>query len=207
MADLSKIFLFRMTHIVNIPHILLHGITHINSPSTNQNYQAIGDSTLINTRSEFVMPNGRRLGEYIPFYFGPRTPMLYVVQKGLNGVKLTSAQDIVYCVTSIDKILQLNLNFVFTNGHAVDALSDFFDIKNINDVDTIIKKNDVYAKYWKDDVDTDLKRRREAEFLVETDISSAAILGYIVYNQVAKNTMLAYGIQDNNIHLRTNFYF
>lgn len=196
-----------MTHIVNIPHILLHGITHVNSPNTNQNYKAIGDSTLINTRSAFVMPNDRRLGEYIPFYFGPRTPMLYVVQKGLNGVNITPAQDIVYCITSIDKIILLNLNFVFTNGHAVNGLSTFFDINSINDVDSIVKHNDVYTLNWKDEDDTDLKRRKEAEFLIETDIPFTAIRGYIVFNQAAKNTLLSYGIKDNMINVRTNYYF
>ena len=32
MADLNKIYLFRMTHIENIPHIYQYGITHIDSP-------------------------------------------------------------------------------------------------------------------------------------------------------------------------------
>ncbi|HAZ25324.1 MAG TPA: DUF4433 domain-containing protein, partial [Algoriphagus sp.] len=31
MADLNKIYLYRMTHIANVPHILLHGITHRSS--------------------------------------------------------------------------------------------------------------------------------------------------------------------------------
>jgi hypothetical protein len=140
MVDLSKIFIFRMTHIENIPHILQHGITHINSPNSNKNYKPIGDGSLIRTRNEFLIPNGRMLGEYIPFYFGPRTPMLYVVQKGLNGVKPTSAQNIVYCCTSIAEIIKQRLDFVFSNGHAVDGLSDFFDITNINDVDKIERR-------------------------------------------------------------------
>ncbi len=34
MSDLSKIYLFRMVHIENVPHILTHGITHANSRTT-----------------------------------------------------------------------------------------------------------------------------------------------------------------------------
>jgi hypothetical protein len=92
MADLNKIYLFRMTHVENIPHILQHGITHVDSVNQNQQYAPIGDSGLINTRHRFVLPNGNKLGDYIPFYFGYRMPMLYVIQKGFNGVTLTAPE-------------------------------------------------------------------------------------------------------------------
>lgn len=105
MPDLSKIYLFRMTHIENIPHVLQYGITHSQSANANPAYVPIGDSSLISTRSGFVLANGRRLGDYIPFYFGVRTPMLYVIQKGFNGVVTTPPADIVYWVTTMQKII------------------------------------------------------------------------------------------------------
>ena len=77
MPDLNKILLFRMTHIENILHILANGITHITSPNSNPNFVPIGDGSLISTRDDFILSNGRRLGEYIPFYFGVRTPIIY----------------------------------------------------------------------------------------------------------------------------------
>ena len=42
MPDLSKIYLFRMTHIENILHILQHGITHVSSLNANATYVSIG---------------------------------------------------------------------------------------------------------------------------------------------------------------------
>lgn len=94
-SDLNKIYLFRMTHIENMPHILQNGITHVASSKQNQQYVSIGDAGLINTRHRFEMPNGKKLGEYVPFYFGYRMPMLYVIQKGFNGVMLTAPENIV----------------------------------------------------------------------------------------------------------------
>jgi len=85
MADLSKTYLYRMTHIQNVPHILTNGITHRNSPNANSKFTSIGDPSLITTRDCFVLDNGRLLGDYVPFYFGTRSPMLYVIQKGFNG--------------------------------------------------------------------------------------------------------------------------
>jgi len=80
-----------MTHVDNIPHILEFGITHRNSENANQNYVSIGDRSLIDNRFSTVrnITNGLdevietiTIGDFIPFYFGIRTPMLYVIQKG-----------------------------------------------------------------------------------------------------------------------------
>lgn len=89
MSDYSKIYLTRITHIDNIQHILEYGITHSNSTNRNIHYKSIGDSKLISKRNSFIIPNGKTLGEYIPFYFWGRMPMLYVIQKGYSGVQIT----------------------------------------------------------------------------------------------------------------------
>ena len=79
--ELSKIMIYRMTHIKNIPHILQYGITHKNSSNVDPDYITIGDKSLIDTRStkhviidngDFLNFDGQTiiLGEYIPFYFG-----------------------------------------------------------------------------------------------------------------------------------------
>ena len=205
MPDLNKTYLYRMTHIENIPHILKFGITHYSSSNANPNFVPIGDSSIITSRNCFLLNNGRTLGEYIPFYFGVRTPMLYVVQNGYNMVSPTYAENIVYCVSSVQKIIDLHLDFVFTNGHAIDCFTTQFTPDNINNIDSIIDWNAVNSKYWKDDNDLDMKRRKEAEFLVLGDIASDGILGFMVYNQTAQNKMIELGVE--NVHIKTNFYF
>lgn len=207
MPELSKIYLFRMTHIENIPHILLNGITHTTSPNRNPNFASIGDNSLISNRKTFSMPNNRTLGEYIPFYFGVRMPMLYVIQKGFNCVTVTSAENIVYCVTSVAQIVNRNLDFIFTNGHAVDCLTDFFYPENVQDIENLIDFKAINCKYWKDENDLDLKRRKEAEFLIFGDIPSSAIVDFVVYNENAKNKLLTWDVNNNIVFIRSNYYF
>ena len=207
MVDLSKIYLFRMTHIMNIPHILQFGITHSTSPNANPDFVPIGDGNLITTRSQFLLDNGSLLGDYVPFYFGYRMPMLYVIQYGYNLVNSTQAENIVYCVSSVQKIIDLNLDYVFTDGHAVDSFSSQYSHANINQIDTLLDFNAIKAKYWSNDVDLDLKRRKEAEFLVEGDININAIIGYVTYNQTTKHKLETFGIQENFIHIRPGYYF
>lgn len=196
-----------MTHIENIPHILQYGITHSDSSNANPSYVPIGDNSIIKTRNNFLLDNGRRLGEYIPFYFSKRNPMLLVIQKGYNSVVLTSAENIVYCVTSIQKIIEQKLDFIFTDGHANNGLSSQFIISDLNNIDEIIDWKAIKAKYWNDENDLDRKRKKEAEFLVLGDIDKAAILGYVVFNESAKKRMTDFGVGESQIRVNSNYYF
>jgi len=207
MPDLNKIYLFRMTHIENIPHILQNGITHSTSVNTNPDFVPIGDGSLISTRNNFLLNNGRYLGEYIPFYFGVRTPMLYIVQNGFNMVSLTSAENIVYCVSSVQKIIDQQLDFVFTDGHAVDGFTTQYNKTDIQNIETTLDWTAINAKYWKDENDLDKKRRKEAEFLVLGDIAIDAVLGFLVFNENARNRTIAFGADVTKVHIKSNFYF
>lgn len=208
MSELSSIRLFRMTHVENIPHILANGITHRSSSNANTSYKPIGDHTLISTRDEFVIPDGRKLGEFIPFYLGPRTPMLYVMQNGFNGVRKTNASEIVYCVSSVAKIVAAGNEFIFTNGHAIAVgLTEFYGQENVDAIDKLINFKDVYADFWKPEDDMDLKRRKEAEFLVLGDLPLNIIDGYIVYNQKTKTILMEYGIHERQVYVSEKYYF
>lgn len=207
MADLNKIYLFRMTHIANVPHILVHGITHRTSANANPNFTPIGDPTLISARNGFELDNGRTLGEYIPFYFGPRMPMLYVIQKGFNGVPVTPAPDIVYCVTSVQKIIDTNQDFVYTNGHAVDSFSSQFGPPDVSDIDNQVDFHAVNVRDWKSPTDLDLKRRMQAEFLLLGDLPFPSVLGFIVRNEAAKTQLMGFGVAEQQIRVRSNAYF
>ena len=205
MADLNKIYLYRMTHIENIPHILKQGITHVASDNKNKDYKPIGDGGLISRRNTFSLGNGQTLGDYIPFYFGSRMPMLYVIQKGFNGVTSLNPEQIVYCVSSVQKIIDLDSDFLFTDGHAVDALSNLYTKADAPNISTLLDFAAIKAEWW--NADLDLKRRKEAEFLIKNDIPSEAIIGYGVYNEAAQKQLISKGIPIEKIVIRPNFYF
>ena len=207
MLDLSKLYLFRMTHLKNIPHILEYGITHISSLNHNSNYLPIGDGSLILSRNDFKLDNNKLLGEYIPFYFGFRMPMLYVLQKGFNGVNPTSPENIVYCVSTVKDIIEHDLDFIFRDGHAVNKFTEFFESDRINDVKEIIDIKAIQSKYWKDDNDLDLKRRKESEFLISEDIPISAIKNFIVYNNGSKIALENMGIDAKKIYIYPQAYF
>lgn len=201
-----------MTHIENIPHILQYGIVHHSSPNRNPNYISIGDKSLISFRSTKSVPVGNNsivLGDFIPFYFGVRMPMLYVIQIGGNFVgKAWKAEEIVYVAVSLKKIIESDLLFYFSDGHATDFLTTFYDRTSIDDLPSIIDWNAVKSLKWSGDgIPTDIKRRKQAELLVKQDLSPGFIIGFVCYNDKAKCQLISYGIDEQRIKIFPKAYY
>ena len=199
-------YAFRITHIDNIPHIVRCGLVRADSPLRDENYVSIGDKQVIDLRGERVV-NGYRLNDYVPFYLGPRSPMLYVIQHGYNGVKRVEPEKIVYCVLRLDDLIKDDINCIFTDGHALSALTSYYTKDKLPQIDQIIKFDDVYSSQWNVEEDIDLKRRKEAELLVNCDLPAQYVRGYVVYNKEAKDQLIGYGIAAEMIVVARNYYF
>ena len=195
------------------------GITHRNSPNHNRNYISIGDISLIHTRDnkQVTVDNGDlldfdapkiTLGDYIPFYFGIKMPMLYVIQNGGNFVmEATSAQKIIYMVCSLSQIIQECKEYYFSDGHATDNLTTFYNRDKINNLPKIIDWDAVKVAYWGGQDNLNLKRKKQAEFLISEDISSDKIIGFGCYNEATKNNLIKLGIKPNHIKVIPKAYY
>jgi len=196
-----------MVHIDNIPHVLSYGFVKKNSPNASAEYIPIGDQAVINVRKSKILNADNSIGSYIPFYFGPRTPMLYVIQHGHNGVSQYEPTDIVYCVILIEDLINNNIDCIFTDGHALNTLTKTYDKNSLSRVNDIISHSDVYAMFWNSHNDLDLKRRKEAELLIKQELPPCFIKGYVVFNQNSKDKLIGFGIDQNKIVIKKNYYF
>lgn len=199
-------YAFRITHIDNIPHVIRCGFVKADSLLRDKNYVSIGDKQVIDLRGERIV-NGYRLNDFIPFYLGPRSPMLYVIQHGYNGVKRVDPKNIVYCVVRLDDLINDGIDCIFTNGHALSALTSYYTKENLPQIDQIIRYDDVYSSQWNIEEDIDLKRRKEAELLVNCDLPAQYIKGYVVYNEEAKKQLIDFGVAAELIVVARNYYF
>ncbi len=217
--NLAEIKVYRMTHIDNIPHILENGITNRNSPNHNPDYISIGDVSLIHTRDnkQVTVDNGDFLdldapkiilGQYIPFYFGVKMPMLYVIQNGGNFVlESTPASKIVYMACSLSRIITKNNSYFFSDGHATDNLTTFYNKTKINDLPEIIDWDAVKASYWGGQDNLNLKRKKQAEFLIQDDLPSNLIIGLGCYNENARKRLVTMRFEENKIKIIPNAYY
>lgn len=200
-------YAFRLVHIDNIPLILKYGIVRKNSVNASSNYVPIGDNSIINIRATKKVLNNRTLSDFIPFYFGPRSPMLYVIQKGFNNVARHNADDIVYLVIKISDVINKGIKCYFTDGHALDSLTKFYESNRLNQLNQIVDYDDVYQKYWCSDDDLDLKRRKEAELLIDQDLPANFIKGIVVYSIEAREKIIGYGVPESLVVVKPCYYF
>ncbi len=199
------VYAYRLTHIDNIPYLLKEGFVHPNSPNASPNYIHIGNQSIIKIREEETH-HGYQLSNYIPFYFGPHTPMLFNIQTGY-GVTKYHPNNIVYCVIKIETVIEQGWECIFTDGHAVTEITTFFKQDRLPDLDKLVSVDDVYAKYWKDDNDLDLQRRKQAELLIKNEIPAQCIAGFFVYNEESKQKLISMGVADNRIIVAPEYYF
>lgn len=217
--EFAAIYIYRMTHIENIPHILTHGITHKKSNNRNPNYKDIGDREIIAVRTykNVAVSNGDvlgnseliNLGDFIPFYFGVRMPMLYVTMHGGNFVeKVTRQENIVYLVCNVKQLHNSGLfTCYFSDGSAVQRWSKFYGSDKILDLPELINWDAVKAKDWGGEENSELKWKKQAEFLIREEIPLDFVFGYVCYNEIAKQRLIEMGVDPQKIKVHPNSYF
>jgi hypothetical protein len=178
---------FRIVHIDNVEYLLTHGMFTKNHAQADPNYINIGDSGLIAQRNTYPVvinpPNGV-LGEYVPFYFGPLSPMLLNIKTGHRGITERPQGDIVYIVCRVNTLVEQCDEWCFTDGHAKDRLTEFYN--DLNDLSEVYWDT-VSLRYWHPIEDfLDRQVRKQAEFLVKHHVPVNCISSIVVLNQARK---------------------
>lgn len=199
--------LYHMTHINNIPSIVknngLYAYSLIHQKSVS--YQDVANVDVQDKRSQKTVPisPGGNLHDYVPFYFAPRSPMLYSIVN--DGV---SQEDIVYFMTNTTTIQRDEYEYVFTDSHAIMRLTSYYS--SLQDLDRI-DWDIMQSRYWHDRVDyPNRKMKRQAEFLIYNQIALSSCIGFAVYNKEAelrlRNILKDY---DTAIYIgiRPDYYF
>lgn len=177
------VLIYRIVDYRNLPFILKNGLCCPNFQVPDSSYINIGMSDIIQKRNgkDVMLPPYGKLHDYIPFYFAPRSPMLYSIHRGKSDY-LDSQEKIIYLVTSVEKVEEVGLQYVFTDGQAIMQTTRFFNsITDLANVDWDIMK----LQYWDDKPPEfpDRKRKRQAEFLVYRQMPVDIILGIAVMNE------------------------
>jgi hypothetical protein len=164
--------IYHITHVDNLPAILAAGGLRCCGElhRLGITYQNIAYATLQDRRAGTVVPcgPGGNLHEYVPFYFAPRSPMLYTINQGNVPGYTQGQRPVLHLVSTAQAVYSANRPAVFTDGHAIMALSEFFtDLADLDRIDWDLMD----AVYWADTLDdNDRKRRRQAEFPVHQQV-------------------------------------
>ena len=133
--------------------------------------------------------------------------MLLVIQTGYNGVEKIHPLNIVYCVTNIGKIIESQKEFIFSDGHPFNTLTTIHTKDEINNLYDIIDEKAIKSIQWSGENYLDVKRRKEAELLLLGDLGIDSIVGFVVYDDMAKNKMIDFGVNEKKIAIIKDYYY
>ena len=160
--------ILHMSHVSNLATIAARGALLCESRRTQEGIPAVNIAypELKERRSRTMVRACRAgsLNEYVPFYFAPRSPMLFAIKCGNIAGYPDGQTGVAYLISSVEEVAAAGLPFAFTDGHPVSALSDHYDdLAELGSIDWELMQ----ATYWNDTADdNDRRRRRQAEFLV-----------------------------------------
>jgi hypothetical protein len=147
---------------------------------------------------------------YVPFYFGPLSVMLLNLHSGRVAGYNQGQDPIIYVVSSIERVITAGRPWVFSDGHGLAALTNWYDdLDRLDEVDGDL----VGARYWADaPEDNDRKRRKQAEFLVWKHLPWSAIAGIAVLNETARvkaeSAMSAFPVaRGTPVRVRSDWYY
>ena len=171
-----KALIFRIVHRDNLPWILDHGLHASNSEISDPNCRNIGNFDLIgkrNHRRVRVGPGGT-LSDYVPFYFTPFSIMMYNIHTGRNVPHLPN-EEILILVSSLVRIAEMQIPFVFADQHAYPAMANYYtDLDDLREVDwALLNRRD----FQHDPDDPGKKERYQAEALIWKHLPIEALLG------------------------------
>lgn len=181
--------LYRLVHIDNLQTLLVRGRLHApnRTPGDGLPYRTIHNLGVQANRHECALhcgPGGT-LHDYVPFYFGPHSPMLLNLHTGRVAEYSDGQDPLLYLATTVQAVQEAGYRFVFSDGHGLANFTRWFDsLDDLGQVDWEVVK----AKYWADTPeDNDRRRRKQAEFLIWEGLDWSMIQGIGVRNSSVKD--------------------
>lgn len=163
--------IYHITHINNLPNIAasMGLVSDANRIASNLSCLLVGMSTIKQRRLHEIEVSchpGTMVGEYVPFYFCPRSIMLYILHMG-NHPDVSykcGQQPIVHLQADFNTVINwANLNTVrwaFSNGNAGARLTTFYNHPSkLSEIDWVAVASTDFR-------DAKVKEGKQAEFLM-----------------------------------------
>lgn len=172
--DLQATAIYHITNIANLPAIIAEGrlvsdavlAARHGNPAVVIGHNHMKRRRLQETR--IPEASNRFVGEFVPFYYCPRSPMLYSVNLGNTGLPRGSQGEILHLVSNVATGIALGRQWAISDVNAGASYPDFYT--HVGALDTALDWNAIDAKYW-----SNCATQKAAEFLVADEFPWSAI--------------------------------
>jgi hypothetical protein len=171
-VDVRDRWVLHFTHLDNLPSIAAAGALACDC-TARQGAMAteVGDVAIKEARRSrpVPIPPGGTVGDYVPFYFAPRSPMMFRIacdcQDSVPGRYQGGDRPLIYLVARVGAVVDSGLGWVVTDGNARATITRF--ASDLRDVDRMVDWPLMQATMWNSTFeDPDRERRRMAELLI-----------------------------------------
>jgi hypothetical protein len=164
--------IYHITHIRNLDNILSDKMLWSDSKrmKLGLDCEIIGMSEIKSRRLkelEVKCHSGTKVGEYVPFYFCPRSIMLYILyMRNHPGIDYHEGQEPIIHLqadlkTAVKWATDSKIRWAFSDINAGTYAAQFYD--NLDWLNDVINWSDVEATDW---TDAAVKEYKQAEFLI-----------------------------------------
>lgn len=189
MSAREKRLIYHFTHVDNLRSILAAGALACDSVAPEAGLATeIGAPEIKRRRRSVQVPTspGGAVGDYVPFYFAPRSPMMYRIacdrRDTISGRYQGGTRPLVYLVSSVARVLDSGLSWVASDGNCASTVTTYTNSEA--DLDSHVDWDLMDSTIWKaTEQDTDRPRRRMAELLVHRRFPLDTALGLAVSNE------------------------
>lgn len=153
-----------------------------------------------------ISPGGC-VGDYVPFYFAPRSPMMSAISNGRVPAFGTDVTALIYLVTTTEALVDLGLTVLATDRNAKLDLAEF---RPEADCDDLVDWDLMMERYWANTLqDPDRRERRMAECLVHQRVPFEAFHEIVVYGDAQASDVRAVLTEHQRpipVHVRPRWY-
>jgi hypothetical protein len=170
---------YHITHIDNISGIVARRNLYPDNAAASGEFVVtdIGMPSIKARRRTTQVPcgPGGTPADYVPFYFGPRSPMLFSISKGNVPTYQEGQASVVYLVTTVGAVRSAGLSAVFTEGNAGAGFVTFREDEPLQ-LEAAVDWPLMKQRYWFDTPDDPGRaNRRQAEYLVHGSVPISLI--------------------------------
>lgn len=206
--DPSRAHIYHITDVTNLDAIFADGglvsdalMRKRATGATEIGYAHIKDRRL--TQYRIACCGNRYVGEFVPFYFCPRSPMLYTINRGNTGRPPGCQRTIVHLVSTVQNGYGLQQQWAISDGNAGAPYTTF-----ANDAQALdrVSWEIVGSTNWQGD----RLNRKMTEFLVADRFPATAFIGIGCENEetaeAARQTVAKYAL-NLPVKVLKNWYY